>query len=63
LKIFFDNQGGTISIGNEVPDMSIPLEIHDQLEKAINSIEANKIGIEIVQEMLLQIINQKSSAK
>jgi len=38
--------------------MSIPLEIRDQLAKAINSIEANKIGIEIVQEMLLQIINQ-----
>ncbi|UCE06012.1 MAG: methylenetetrahydrofolate reductase [bacterium] len=40
---------------NEVPGMSIPQEIRDRLEKAVDSDEAWQIGIEIAQDMLIQI--------
>jgi len=40
---------------NEVPGMSIPQEIRDQLKKAADSDEAKQNGIEIAQNVLLQI--------
>jgi methionine synthase I (cobalamin-dependent)/5,10-methylenetetrahydrofolate reductase len=44
-------------LNNEVPGMSIPKGILDRLQKASSGEEARKIGIEIAQEILLQIRN------
>lgn len=42
-------------LNNEVPGMSIPKDIRDQMRKVITGEEARKVGIKIAQEILMQV--------
>jgi methionine synthase I (cobalamin-dependent)/5,10-methylenetetrahydrofolate reductase len=45
-------------LNNEVPGMSIPRAIRDRMKKAVSGDDARKLGIEVAQEILLQIKNE-----
>ena len=49
-------------LNNEVPGMSIPKSIRDRMKKAASGEEARRLGIEIAQEILLQIKNKVQGA-